>query len=227
MQLPTYAPANNTGGFNSAVVAAQSELIAINDTQFLLLARDGRGNGLDVAGTAVLDEGRSDFRQVLLLDITGATNIAGTAFDNLGASIAPNGVLNPSLTPATSAAFIDLNNAIELAKFSLGNGTPFGANNLSEKWEALALAPTLDAGNPNDYFLFVGNDNDFITASGFQDGVAYNAGFENDNMILVYRVTLPTATFAAIPEPSTYAALGGLAALGLAVWRRRQNRTQG
>lgn len=222
VQLPTYAPANNTGGFNSPVVAAQSELLALNNTQFLLLARDGRGNGNDNPGTLVLDEGRSDYRQVLLLDITGATNIAGTAFDNLGAAIATNGVLNPALTPALSAAFINLNDASELSIFGLGNGSAFGANNLSEKWEALALVSTLDDANPNDYFLFVGNDNDFITGSGFQDGVSYNAGFENDNMILAYRVTLPTATFAPIPEPSAFGALAGLGVLGFAAARRRR-----
>ncbi|MBC8011468.1 MAG: esterase-like activity of phytase family protein [Burkholderiales bacterium] len=218
VQLPTYTA---TGGVNP-VVAAQSELIALNDTQFLLLARDGRGNGLDNPGTAAVDEGRSDFRSILLLDISSATDIAGTSFDNLGASIAPGGVLNASITPALSSAFIDLNNALELAKFGLGNGTSFGADNLSEKWEALALAPALDLDNPNDYFLFVGNDNDFITGSGFQDGDAYDAGFENDNMVLVYRVTLPTATLAAIPEPASFAALGGLAVLGLAAARRRR-----
>jgi hypothetical protein len=224
VQLPTYAPStNNSGGVGAPVVAAQSELLALNDTQFLLLARDGRGNGLDNTGTANLDEGRSDFRQVLLLDISGATNIAGTAFDNLGASIAPNGVLNNAITPATSAPFVDLNNALELAKFDLGNGSSFGADNLSEKWEALALASTLDEANPNDYFLFVGNDNDFKTRSGLHDGEAYDAGYENDNMILVYHVTLPTAGFAAIPEPSTFAAIAGLGALGLACARRRRS----
>lgn len=217
VRLPSYTA---TGGVNP-VVAAQSELIALNETQFLLLARDGRGNGLDNLGTGAVDEGKSDFRQILLLDIASATNIAGTAFDNLGASIAPAGVLNSSITPALSSAFINLNDPLELAKFGLGNGTSFGANNLSEKWEALALASVLEEANPDDYFLFVGNDNDFITTTGFQDGISYNAGFENDNMVLVYRVTLPSATLAAIPEPASFAALGGLAALGLAAARRR------
>jgi hypothetical protein len=32
---------------------------------------------------------------------------------------------------------------------------------LSEKIEAMALAPVLEEGAPQDFFLFVGNDNDF------------------------------------------------------------------
>lgn len=218
VQLPAYTA---TGG-SSPVIAAQSELIAINDTQFLMLARDGRGNGLDNPGTAAVDEGMSDYRKVLLLDITNASDIVGTAFDNLGAAIAPGGVLDASITPAVTTDFIDLNDALELAKFNLGNGSGFGDNNLAEKWEALSLVPVLDPLAPNDYYLFVGNDNDFKTRSGFHDGEAYDAGYENDNMILVYRVTLPTATFTAIPEPSAFAALVGAAALGLAGLRRRR-----
>jgi hypothetical protein len=57
----------------------------------------------------------------------------------------------------------------------------------------MALAPALDPANPNDYFLFVSNDNDFITQNGFQAGAAYKdaSGVDVDTMILVYRVTLP------------------------------------
>jgi len=224
VQLPSYAPANNTGGFGANVIAAQSEVIALNDTQFLLLARDGRGNGLDSATTLVLDEGKSDFRKVLLLDISSATNILGTAFDAIDGKISPNGTLDAGITPATSTPFIDLNDPAQLAKFGLGNGSTFGNNNLAEKWEALSLTSVLDPLAPNDYFLFVGNDNDFKTASGFQDGTAYNAGYENDNMILVYRVTLPTAAIAAIPEPAAFSSVGALSALGLAALRRRRAR---
>ncbi len=78
-------------------------------------------------------------------------------------------------------------------KFGLHNGEPNDRNNLSEKWEGMALAPALDPANPNDYFLFISNDNDFITQNGFQAGAAYKdaSGVDVDTMILVYRVTLP------------------------------------
>ena len=81
----------------------------------------------------------------------------------------------------------------ELAKFGLHNGAPNDRNNLSEKWEGMALVPALDPANPNDFFLFVVNDNDFMTQNGFQVGAPYKdeSGADVDTMILVYRVTLP------------------------------------
>ena len=56
-----------------------------------------------------------------------------------------------------------------------------------------ALLPALDPQNPHDYFLFVSDDNDFITQNGYHAGVAYKdpSGVDVDTMVLVYRVTLP------------------------------------
>src|ERR1039458_5083062 len=47
---------------------------------------------------------------------------------------------------------------------------------------------------PNDYFLFIGSDNDFITQDGHMAGQAYKdtSGANVDTLVLVYRVTLPT-----------------------------------
>jgi hypothetical protein len=165
-------------------VPAQSEMLAINNTQFLVLARDGNGRGIASA--------TSLYRSILVYDISGATNIAGTAYDTPTTPVAPGGVLAAGIVPATSAVLVDMNNAAQLAKFGLNNGPVDNVNTLSEKWEALALVPAFDPGAPNDWFLFVGNDNDFITTNGFQDGAPYTAAFDNDNMVLVYRVTIPT-----------------------------------
>ena len=165
-------------------VPAQSEMLAINNTQFLVLARDGNGRG--IANPTSL------YRSILVYDISGATNIAGTAYDTPTTPIAPGGVLAAGIVPATSAVLVDMNNAAQLAKFGLNNGPVDNVNTLSEKWEALALVPAFDPGAPNDWFLFVGNDNDFITTNGFQDGAPYTAAFDNDNMVLVYRITIPT-----------------------------------
>ncbi len=176
--LPTYSLGAAT------LVPAQSEMLAINNTQFLVLARDGSGRG--VANPTSL------YRSILVYDISGATNIAGTAYDTTTTPIAPGGVLVAGIVPATSAVLVDMNNAAQLAKFGLNNGPVDNVNTLSEKWEALALVPAFDPGAPNDWFLFVGNDNDFITTNGFQDGAPYAAALDNDNMVLVYRVTIPT-----------------------------------
>ncbi len=165
-------------------VPAQSEMLAINNTQFLVLARDGNGRG--IANPTSL------YRSILVYDISSATNIAGTAYDTTTTPIAPGGVLAAGIIPATSAVLVDMNNAAQLAKFGLNNGPVDNANTLSEKWEALALVPAFDPSAPNDWFLFVGNDNDFITTNGFQDGAPYAAAIDNDNMVLVYRVTIPT-----------------------------------
>jgi len=181
LQLPTTKTAAG-----ATLVCAQSEILAINNTQFLVLARDaGFGHTYPIA--------TATYRNILVYDITGATNIAGTKFDDPASPIAPAGVLDASIKPAARTEFINLNDSAQLAKFGLHNGPTDDNNNLSEKWEAMTLVPALDPAAPNDYFLFVGNDNDFITQNGLQDGVTYAhpSGMENDSMLLVYRLTLP------------------------------------
>ncbi len=190
---------------SATLVAAQSEIHAVSDTQLLILPRDGNGLG---AGTQT-----SLLRRVDVIDIASATNILGQPYEG---QIAPGGVLNPAITAAEYRAWLDLNDNAELARFGLVNGVVSGLDNLSEKWEGLALLPTLDPAAPNDYFLFVANDNDFITTDGFHAGEAYNGGFDNDTMFLAWRVTL-----APVPEPAT-ALLMALGAAGLLQRARRR-----
>lgn len=166
-------------------VAAQSELVALSDTQFLMLSRDSN-NGYGMKGTT------SVYRSIDVLDLSGATNIAGTEYDGLK-PVAPKGKLADDVVPAKLTPFIDINETAELSRFGLRNGGPNDPMNLSEKWEAMSLVSTLDPANPDEFFLFVANDNDFITQSGFQVGAAYkdDSGADVDTMFLVYRVKLP------------------------------------
>jgi hypothetical protein len=57
----------------------------------------------------------------------------------------------------------------------------------------MALVPALDPATPRDFFLFITNDNDFITQNGFQVGAPYKdaSGVDVDTMLLVFRITLP------------------------------------
>jgi len=183
VQLPQFPdPASTTG---QTLTAAQSELHALNDTQFLFLARDS-GNGFsDPTST-------SAYRSVDLIDISQATNFAGSKFDSPANPIAPHGQLDPTITPARYAKFLDINDNTQLNRFNLHNGDPNNSNNLYEKWESLAVVPVFDRAAPNDYFLFVGSDNDFITTNGFMVGRPYTDKANVDTLILVYRVTLPT-----------------------------------
>jgi hypothetical protein len=128
-------------------------------------------------------------------------------------------VLDASITPALYASWLDINDNAQLARFGLVNGNVPGLDNLSEKWEGLVLLPALDPTRPNDYFLFVANDNDFATTDGFQVGSAYDDGKDIDTMFLAYRVSIT-----AVPEPANAAML--LAGLGLlaGVARRRRER---
>jgi hypothetical protein len=167
-------------------VAAQSELLALDQTHFLLLSRDS-GNGYGYKPATSL------YRKIDILDTSHATDIAGSKYDGL-VPVAPKGKIEDGIVPATLTGFIDINDNAQLNKFGLRNGEPNDRNNLSEKWEGMALVPALDPASPQDFFLFVSNDNDFITQDGYQVGAAYKdeSGADIDTLFLVYRVTLPS-----------------------------------
>ena len=188
LQLPLVDDKGSGGAVNKT--AAQSEVLAINDHQFLVLARDSAGYGTESATPEI-------FKSILLVDTAGATNLAGTDYETSATPVSTGKLLDPSITPVQSAELVNLLNTTQLAKFGMNIDTasPVGGTSLtlSEKWEAMALLPALDEANPQDFILFVANDNDFLTQSGVMPGYTYDAGLENDTMIMAFRLTLPTA----------------------------------
>jgi hypothetical protein len=236
LRLPTYT--GNGGGGPVDATAAQSEIIALDDHRVLVLSRDGNGQGSVATNPSV-------FKSVLLYDLSVGTptNIAGTVRDNAGGKVttAP-GVLDPAITAATAVEAVNLLNSTQLAKFNinldLGGANQVTQETLSEKWEGMSLVSANDPAAPNDYFLFVANDNDFLTSQGKMVGpdgtiVDYN-GFlahpaarlpgpvgastanENDTMFLAFRVTIST-----VPEPGTLGVLGA-GVVALVTSRRRR-----
>jgi hypothetical protein len=175
VQLPLY----DDGG---PAVAAQSELLIVDDHRFLLLCRDS-GGGL------ASKRPNSLYRKVELVDIAGATDIAGR-FDDATGSIAPKGVLRGDIVPATMTNFLDLNDNSQLNRFGLHNGAPADSHDLYEKWESLALAPSEV---PGQDILLVGSDNDFITQHGHMAGKPYadGSGANVDTLVMAWRVQLP------------------------------------
>lgn len=190
-------------------VASVGDLVALNGRQFLVLVRDGNGRGSD--------NPQSLYRAVLVYDTTGATNLAGSTYDNPNIAAAPKGVLASGIVAATSTVLINLNDPTQLSKFGLNNGPSDNSNTLSDKWESLALAPALDPDAPDDFFLLIGNDNDYSTTDGRQEGDtssnSYKADQNTDSMVLVYRVTLPGTGRVSVPsvtsQPASQLAFAG------------------
>lgn len=203
LQLPVF---NNsaTGTGNANATAAQSEVLALNNTQFLVLSRDGNGRGTNGNANQIA------FKSVLLVDVTGATNIAGTPYSSgtnptpISTTAAGNGsgALAAGIVPVRQVELVNMLNTAQLTKFGINTRTnPSVQYTLSEKWEAMGLAPVLDESRPHDFFLLIGNDNDFVSddidAAGVTNANAAlnsaTAGVgNNDNVIMVYRLTLPT-----------------------------------
>jgi len=179
MQLPAYTDKGDGSAPNRT--AAQSEIRAIDGHRFLMLSRDG-------AGVGAADNAPVVYKSILLVDVAGATNLAGSEYETGTASVLrdPAGTaLRPGIVPAERTELVNMLNPVQLARFGLT------IEALSEKWEALDLVPVLDPDFPADYFLLVGNDNDFIARQCRMSGQACDSDFDNDNRILVYRLTLP------------------------------------
>jgi hypothetical protein len=144
-----------------------SEAHYLSNSTFLLLSRDGDGKGGD--------DTESKYKQVYvtccfvvlqlsyllrvlisdLIDISKATNIAGTKYDDPANPVSPAGKLVSGITAATYASFVDMIDDDELERFGLHNDGDDDEKLINSKWEGLALAPVGDAANPDDYFLFV------------------------------------------------------------------------
>ena len=180
--------------FSSLAYQHEAELMSFL-LAVLVLARDGNGFG-DTSSD-------STFKQADLISTKGATNIANTAFDTPSKPVAPNGVLDPSVTPVQYTSFINLIERPQLAKFGLQVGGAFDSTLVAGKLESLAVGPLPD--KSGNQLLFVVSDNDFITTKGYQAAEKANGRYvvepysdpyaeqygDASTQIYIYNVTLP------------------------------------
>lgn len=190
VQLPRYDLNGNASGLDAT--AAQSEIVAISNTQLLMLPRDGNGLGKGTTDPIVT-------KTVDLVDFSAATNILGL-YDAEGNQISPSGTLRATITPSRSTVVVNLLSSADLAKFGFNTNT--AAPNqftVNEKAEGMSIVPDTSTASTEDYFLFVANDNDFqssdvrmIDATGtlVSYGDARDRGITNDAVFTAWRITI-------------------------------------
>ena len=139
-------------GYKLGKGSGVSDIVAINDHQFLVDERDGKGLG--DGSTAVV-------KQFFVVDINGAADITNLA----GAAAASATTVSKSAKP-----FLDLVSALTAAGIS--------ASQIPSKIEGLAFGQDVTYNGATYHTLFVANDNDFVAgtsgpsqfyAFGFQD----------------------------------------------------------
>ncbi|BDI30066.1 hypothetical protein CCAX7_21170 [Capsulimonas corticalis] len=123
-----------------------NEILAVNDHQFLVIERDGKG---------ALDAG---FKKIFLIDVAGATDISGVA--SLPASGAPDGVI-----PVHKSLFIDtLDPKFGLAKADFPEkieGIAFGPDLANGKHQLVVTSDNdLIGAQPNHFYVFTFDDSD-------------------------------------------------------------------
>ncbi|MBB4844100.1 hypothetical protein HNP55_002636 [Paucibacter oligotrophus] len=188
-----YAYDNQIGGknFNS------SEILALNEHQFLVLERDGKGLGADNSAAT---------KQLRLVDLNGATEVSGIADLRKQSGVA-----------LKTTQFLDIRAMLNAAGISDAN--------IPAKLEGIAFGADVMVNGVLKHTLYLANDNDFlgaITPAGGGTASQYN----NQFYVFSYEGSdfVPQAIAASVPEPSSHALmLAGLALLiGLGAHGRQQ-----
>jgi hypothetical protein len=126
-----------------------SALVALNNTEFLVLERNNAGLGVGADNAAPFN------KKVFQIDLRNAKDVTGVTF---ASNVCPPGKVDKVANPLLDLA---LDGPAEL------NGQ------VPEKWEGLALGPRLDDGS---YLLLAGTDNDYSVTQN-ESNVQYDVYF--------------------------------------------------
>lgn len=169
-----------------------SEILALNNHEFLVLERDGKGLG---------DDSKTAFKQVLKVDIAGAQTV-----DN------DSGVAALSLKAVKPSLFLDLKAAL--------NAHGITDDQIPAKLEGMAFGDDVVIGGVTMHTLFVANDNDFlaVTPAGLDNPNQWFV-FAFSDADLNGSEFVPQS-ISTVPEPASWV-LMGLGLLAVAGHRRR------
>ncbi|KAJ1040217.1 hypothetical protein NDA11_001025 [Ustilago hordei] len=168
-----------------------SDLIYLGHKTVGLLVRDG--NGFGNSDTDV------SYKHIDILDLSTATNLAGTKYDDATGAIAPGRVLASDIDLAAYSTLIDYTS--DLPKFGMhSSGKPVDPTLLAAKIESLILLPTLPKSDDDkdfdkdEFFIVSVSDNDFQTKTGYMRAIGdYSAAYPQDvpTQLFVFKVKLP------------------------------------
>ncbi|MES2014986.1 MAG: esterase-like activity of phytase family protein [Pseudomonadota bacterium] len=128
-------PLTNIGTAAKPKYPTVSEIVAINDHEFLVDERDGKGLG---------DDSKAAYKKIYKIDLAGAASVDGVSGDAALAQYAVGKTLMIDVVQSLSA---------------LG----MAARDIPAKLEGMAFGPDVMVDGVEKYTLFISNDNDFIS----------------------------------------------------------------
>ena len=126
---------NNIGTVEKPKYAGISEIVAVNDHQFLVDERDGKGRG---AG------GEPVFKNLFLIDLAGASDVSGLSGAEALAGKA-----------VTKTVFLDMVAALKAGGIA--------SDTIPEKIEGVSFGPNVTLNGVVTHTLWIASDNDFLS----------------------------------------------------------------